>query len=91
MKKHSAILCESLRYACLIFTIAFGLTTIVGTGGGGGGSGNTYQPANQNFITPSTAPGVASSIGKITTSVEGVLFAITLDVGSGAYSPKTLS
>jgi hypothetical protein len=86
MKKHSAILCESLRYACLIFTIAFGLTTIVGTGGGGdgGGSGNTYQSDSQNFISPSTAPGVASSIGKITTGVEGVLFAITVDVGSGA-------
>ncbi len=59
-------------------------------GTGGGGSGSTPQPVSQNLITPSTAPRVASSIGNMTTGVEGALFTITLDVGSGAYSPKTL-
>ena len=92
MKKHSGMLYESLRYACLTFAVAFGFMTIVGTGGSGdgGGSGGTPQPASQNLITSSTATKVASAIGKMTAGVEGALFAITLDVGSGAYSPKTL-
>jgi len=92
MKKHSGILYESLRYACLTFAVAFGFLTIVGTGGSGdgGGSGGTPQPADQDHITSSTAPQVASAIGKMTTGVEGALLAITLDIGSGAYSPKTL-
>lgn len=90
MKKYSVILRVSLRYVCLIFTVAFGFVTIVATGGGGGGNGGPPQQASQNLITTSTAPQVASAIGKMTTGVEGALFAITLDVGSGVYSPKTL-
>ncbi|MBN1831584.1 MAG: hypothetical protein JW896_05675 [Deltaproteobacteria bacterium] len=88
MKRPSAILCESLRYACFTLAVAFGFVTIIGTGGGG--SGSTTQPASQNLITTFTAPRIASSIGNMTTGIEGALFAITLDVGSGAYSPKTL-
>ena len=92
MKKNSGILYESLRYACLTLAVAFGFVTIIGTGGsgGGGGSDGTIQPGSQNLITSSTAPQVASAIGKMTTGVEGALFAMTLDIGSGAYSPKTL-
>jgi hypothetical protein len=90
MKKHSGILHKFLRYASLTFAVAFGFVTIIGTGGSGGESDGTPQPASQNLITSSTAPRVASAVGKMTTGVEGALFAITLDVGSGAYSPKTL-
>lgn len=90
MKKYSTMLCKSLRYVCLTLAVAFGFVTIVGTGGGGGGSGGTPQPPSQNLITSSTAPQVASAIGNMMRGVEGALFTFTLDIGSGAYSPKTL-
>ena len=39
MKKQSAMFIKNLRYFCLLSVFAFGLMTIVSTGGGGGGDG----------------------------------------------------
>ena len=88
MRKHSRIFNVSLRYPCLILVVGFGLMAIVATGGGG--SGGTPAPAEQNAITSSNAPQVASAVGNMMAGVEATLFAITLDVGSGSYCPKTL-
>jgi hypothetical protein len=92
MKKDNGILYESLRYICLTVAVTFGLVTIIATGGSGngGGSGSISNPAEQNLITSSTAPQIASSLEKITTGVERALFAMTLDVGGGSYASKTL-
>lgn len=58
-----------------------------GGGGGEGGGAVTQEPGT---IDSSTAPQSASAIGNIITSVNGAVFPISLDIGSGVYCPKTL-
>jgi hypothetical protein len=90
MKKERNGFINSLRYLCFISLIGIGLMAIIATGGDGGGGAPTPEPVEQATIDSSTAPKIASGIGNITTGINAALLFITLDIGSGAYCPKTL-
>lgn len=61
MKKRGTEYFKTLRYICMVFLIALGLMTIVGTGGGGGGGGGdsttpTATITDSDGNTASTLP-----------------------------------
>jgi hypothetical protein len=91
MKKGKNGFITNLRYLCLVGVITLGLITIVGSNGGGGGDGGA-APATQEpgTINSTTAPQTASAVGTIITGVEVAILPVALDIGSGAYCPKTL-
>ena len=78
---------KKFHYLCLISFITFGLIAIVACGGGGG---DGVAPPVEGTIDASSAPQIASAVGNIATEIEAATFPITLDMASGAYSPKTL-
>ena len=78
---------QGLQFINLLCIVALGLMTIIACGGGG--DDGVVTPV-QGTIDSSTAPQIASAIGNITTGIEAATLPITLDIASGAYSPKTL-
>ena len=78
---------QGLQFINLLCIVALGLMTIIACGGGG--DDEVVTPV-QGTIDSSTAPQIASSVGNITTGIEAATLPITLDIASGAYSPKTL-
>jgi hypothetical protein len=78
---------QGLQFINLLCIVALGLMTIVACGGDG--DDGVVTPV-QGTIDSSTAPQIASSVGNITTGIEAATLPITLDIASGAYSPKTL-